>query len=115
MTTNTTATGPYALNYTTATSILNLTAPPAANFTVNITNIPLSREAVYNIALSINTATNKTYCNVLTVNGVTQTIRYAGGVAGITLTSALAVVQTFSIFVSGGAVSRVISSVSPFF
>ena len=105
----------YTLNFSTLSSIFNITTPPASNFTLAITNLPLTRDACYSVTILINTATNKVFCNALTTNGTSQTVRYNGGVASVNVTTAVFVLQTFNIFVlNGPGVVAVSSSVARF-
>jgi hypothetical protein len=110
-----TTTSSYTLDFSTLSSIFNITSPPASNFTLAITNLPLTRDACYSVTILINTATNKVFCNALTTNGTAQTVRYNGGVASVNVTTAVFVLQTFNIFVlNGPGVVAVSSSVARF-
>jgi len=74
--------------------IFYISSPVSANFTINLTNIPTtSNYCTYSITLLINSATNKTYCNAITVNGTSYTIIYSGGSANISVSSATLINQ----------------------
>lgn len=103
-----------------ANSAIGYCVPPAAtNFTLSVTNVPLTSYSggSFTITLLINTATNKAYANALNINGTAQTIRYAGGSAAITISSAIWVIQTFTVLVlpATTTVGGVLSSVTQWY
>lgn len=104
----------YAFDFSTANGILHLSSPPSTNFALAVTNIPTSINATYTLSIIINTTTNKTYINAITINGVSKTLLYNGGSANISISSSSLVVQTITIVMIGSTVSSVISSVSGF-
>lgn len=112
---NPTTTSTYTMDFSSNNSVLSISVPPASNFTLAITNLPLTRDACYSVTMMINTGTNKVFCNAITINGTAHTIRYNGGVSSINVSTALIVIQTFNIFVTNGAgVVLVASSVGRF-
>lgn len=112
---NQTTVSTYTMDFSSNNSVLSISVPPASNFTLAITNLPLTRDACYSVTMMINTGTNKVFCNAITINGTAHTIRYNGGVSSINVSTALIVIQTFNIFVTNGAgVVLVASSVGRF-
>ena len=111
-----------SLVYSTNSNIMTLTPSSANNMTLNITNLPTTRgTAIYDFTFIINTTTNKQYINALnvTVTGATSaaaiTMKYANGSAGISISSAVVVLQTISIQMNGSTVSNAFTNVTGFF
>jgi sRNA-binding regulator protein Hfq len=67
--------------------------------------------------LILNSQTNKTYCNSLSVNGTAITIYYNNGSANISLTSSILTLQTFNVIFLGVATtpSYIFCSVVPIY
>jgi hypothetical protein len=94
--TNTGTTSPYTLSYATAGTFY-ITTPPASNFTINLTNVPVDINRTYVVTLVITATTNKTYCNSVQINGaIAITPYYAGGVPS-SITSGSIITQVISI------------------
>lgn len=92
--------------------------PVSANpMRIYMLNVPLVAGTTYTVSAIINTSTNKQYVNVMRVNGTGYTLRFSGGAANINISSAIYVVQTFTIVILPGASlpSTILSSVSPWF
>jgi hypothetical protein len=60
-----------SLSYTEINGIIFCTPSSANNFSINFTNVPTTLNTTYTFTLLINTATNKNYCNSVSVNGGT--------------------------------------------
>jgi hypothetical protein len=113
-----TATGASTItfDYSASTAgIIYIASPPAANFTFNITNLPSLANGTYTFNLLINSSTNKTYASTVQLAGATQTLFTNGGSAGISVTSALRIMQTINIVYSGSTVVAVLNSVSQWY
>ncbi len=104
----------YSLDFSTANGIMHISNPPSQNFLLTLTNVPTTANATYTISFVINTATNKSYINTITVNGVSRTILFNGGASSIVISSSSVVVQTITVVMVASAVSSVLSSVGGF-
>ena len=106
------------LDYSTG-NIAYVVPPSATNMILNLNNVPLSSYSgsTFTITILINAQTNKAYVNSLFVNGGAAVMRYAGGVANVSLTSAIFAVQTITILVVPGTttVGGVLTSVTQWF
>ena len=106
------------LDYSTG-NIAYVVPPSATNMILNLNNVPLSSYSgsTFTITIIINAQTNKAYVNSLFVNGGSAIMRYAGGVANVSLTSAIFAVQTITVLVVPGAttVGGVLTSVTQWF
>lgn len=110
---------PFTLNYSnSAVFYLPSDYSPAANFTVNITNIPTDTTRSYVVTLLYYQPVNKVYCNSVNVTDTTgATIKngtplYVGGTPSLTTAPCL-VSQQFSIIsiaTSAGVYSRYVTS-----
>lgn len=104
----------YSLN---AGMVVYLASPPSTNYSLEITNFPTNTYPNGSITFSIlsNTTTSKTYANSLKLNGsaTSETILYNGGSAGISITTASFVLQTFTVVYSSTNKICVLSSVCP--
>jgi hypothetical protein len=101
-------TSPITLDYSTG-SHFYLSAPPATNFTVALTNVPTVSTQNLIITMYINTATNDVFANALTINGSAATPVYNGGIP--TITSSTVIVQRL-MMINGSA--QVLSTVVPY-
>ncbi len=83
-----------SLTYTSIKGIIYYS--PSANFTLTLSSVPtVSTNASYSITLIYNT---KFYCNAISVNGTSYTLKAGGGLANITInTSATQVFQQINI------------------
>jgi hypothetical protein len=117
--TNTGTTSPYTFDYNQGATFY-VTSPPAANFTVNITNVPTDINRTYCFTIIISSVTNKRFCNLLQINssGTNITPYFANG-SPSTITSGTYITQTFSLQrISTGETStnvNVFSSVTSWF
>lgn len=106
------------LDYSTG-NMAYVTPPSATNLTLTLTNVPISTYpgSTFTVTVIINANTNKAYITTLTVNGVSYTMRFAGGSGNVSITSAIFAVQTITILVAPGSstVLGVLSSVSQWF
>lgn len=94
--TNTGTTSPYTLNFLSG-STFYITTPPASNFTVNLTNVPVDINRTYVATLIIRSITNKTFCSSVQINGNSAiTPNYAGGIPA-SITSGNVITQSISI------------------
>jgi hypothetical protein len=115
---NATSTSPYTLDLNTG-AVFFLSSPPAANFTCNFTNYPISTTLDANrsfvVTLIIDSATNKRYCNTVQVGGAATTLIYNGGSAAVSVSSATVITQTLVfVNVSGSYPWRVMTSISSY-
>lgn len=101
---------------TNAGLVVYLSAPPSSNYNISISNFPTSYpNGSITFSILSNTGTYKTYANSLKLNGsaTSETILYNGGSAGIAITTASFVLQTFTVVFSSNTKICVLSSVSP--
>ena len=84
---------------------------PSANFTLTLTNVPTtSTNASYTITFIYNTLF---YCNAITVNGTSYTMRASGGLANVSVSaSSNFVMQTISIVFLNSATPNVLTNVA---
>jgi hypothetical protein len=104
-------------NYTSG-AIFYIASPHTANFQILLTNVPITNTyTTYTFSLILNSQTNKTYCNSLSVNGTAITIYYNNGSANISLTSSILTLQTFNVIFLGIATtpSYIFCSVVPIY
>ena len=103
-----------------ATSVIIIPSPSSGTgvFTTNIIN--MNSGAAINtsciITLLINTATNKKYCNAITVGGTSISLLFSGGGAAIDISTSTFVQQSIAIIYTsdGDTPSYAISSVNPY-
>jgi hypothetical protein len=93
-------TTPYTINWLLG-AIHYLTTIPS-NLTANITNLPTTSNRNYVISIYLVQGATPYYVNALQIEGVSTTIRWAGGSAP-TATASRIEVQTFSLYYSGSA------------
>jgi hypothetical protein len=68
-----------------------------ANFTLALTGLTPAANKAYSVTLLIN-GTNKFYASALTINGTSTSFVYNGGSAAVSVSSAVFIIQQFSIF-----------------
>ena len=103
-----------------ATSVIIIPSPSSGTgvFTTNIIN--MNSGAAINtsciITLLINTATNKKYCNAITVGGTSISLLFSGGGAAIDISTSTFVQQSIAIIYTsdGDTPTYAISSVNPY-
>jgi hypothetical protein len=106
------STSPITLDYSQA-AIYEFAAP-AANFSVNITNLPTS-SGKYEMTLVIDTSANQTYMTDLTIGGTTQSLIFSGGSSPTISPSVLVIEQKIEIIVLGSGIWNAFTTVSQFY
>jgi hypothetical protein len=104
-----------AVNYTSNSNNIYTVTPGTVDMSLNITNIPTTRSALYEFAFLINTATNKKCFKTSRVNGSLVTMKAVGGLNNISIdASANVVIQNVYVQMTGGTgtVANVITNVS---
>ena len=98
-----------SLNYTSIKGIVKYS--PSSNFTLTITNVPTSNiNSTYTITFIYNTLF---YCNAISVNGISYTMRAAGGLSNISISgSSNFVMQTITIAFLNSSTPIVLTNVS---
>ncbi len=101
-----------SLSYDSIKGIIYFT--PTANYTLTLTNIPTTNTNIsYTLTFIYNA---KFYCNNISVNGTTYTMRAIGGLSNITIdTSALNVMQQINILFLNSSTPIVTTSVVSLF
>lgn len=94
LTTGTISSNVFTANFS-SSSVFYVTTAPAANFTVNVTNLPTTNNRVTVVSLFVIQGATGFIPNALQIGGAAQTIKWSGGVAP-TATSGAGKVDVFT-------------------
>ena len=97
-------------------NIYAITPSSSSNISLTINNLPNNRRAIYNFTFLINTTTNKSIINSLSISGSSRTMIAIGGLSNISINqSATLVIQNIYIQIDNSTFRNAITNVSSCF
>lgn len=106
----------FAPVWTSGNIIYGTPASGSSNITMSITSVPTTTNSAFNFSVILDCTNAKVYISTLNLNGSPATLLYNGGASSIpTLSSAVAIIQTFNAIYTASGLWKVITSISAYY
>jgi hypothetical protein len=103
-------------SWTSGNLIYAIPAASSSNLSLVFTNVPTTTNTAFNFSVILDCTNATVYVDSLTLNGSSTTLLYNGGSSSIpTLTSAVAIIQTFNAITTGLGLWKVITNISAYY